>query len=72
MGALRRGQHSGETYNTASFVGPIHSEEKNAWTVRESYTEMIMGDEGGWVLEFLFLFSTPTSIGLFSHLMFLI
>lgn len=35
---------------------------KNAWAVRESYTEMTMGEERPF-----FLFPTPTSIGLFSH-----
>lgn len=62
IGALSRDQHSWESSNTASFVNRVHSETKNAWTVRESYTEMTMGEEGPF-----FLFPTPTSIGLFSH-----
>lgn len=47
IGALRGGQRSGDTRNTAPFVSPMRSEAKNAWTVRESHTEMVTGEEGG-------------------------
>jgi hypothetical protein len=44
--ALRGGQPRQETRNTASFVSSIYSERKNAWTVGEPSTEMVMGETG--------------------------
>lgn len=45
--ALKEGQHRQESSNTASFVSPMHSEGKNAWTVSQSYTKMAIEDKGG-------------------------
>lgn len=46
LGAWREGQHRQENFNTVSFVRPMHSEGKNAWTVRESYTKMAIEEKG--------------------------